>query len=90
MTPSHSPIGRDGSCAPRPIGDDVEELDAVDVGRAEIERQYRIGDRLLFQTDAPTLVVHDADGAEVGTVDGTLDLGALTASGGAISAPRSV
>ncbi|MEJ7562422.1 MAG: hypothetical protein WKF45_07850 [Ilumatobacteraceae bacterium] len=71
-----------------PDGDDVEELDAVDVGRAEIERQYRIGDRLLFQTDAPTLVVHDADGAEVGTVDGTLDLGALTASGGGISASR--
>ncbi len=71
-----------------PDRDDVEELDAVDAGSAKIERQYRIGDQLVFQTDAPSLVVHDADGTEVGTIDGTLDLGALTASGGAISAPR--
>jgi len=71
-----------------PDGDDVEELDAVDVGRAEIERQYRIGDRLLFQTDAPTLVVHDADGAEVGRIDGTLEIRSLLGAGGGISAPR--
>ncbi len=71
-----------------PDSDDVEELGAVDAGRAEIEGQYRIGDQLVFQTDTPALVLHGADGAEVGSIDGTIDIRIYSAAGGGISAAR--